>query len=278
MEREESASRYQSSGDQLEWLARSRANIVGAASAGAIEPARLRCVADHIAERTLVLSRVHVDPVEHVRMAHRLSRPRLEQLATRPNLEVRVGDRLYTPRKVLRRVLDHALDHLHQVQQWIDWQEAGILPQPADGWVDSYVTLDEDRLPLSSEDLDSWMWRIDLTVEMLVRRAQELSEVQLDWQPPAGGWTLRQVLHHEATAERYYTSWMEEPVNEDPLGRYVEARHRFDNALEGVLAAPIGRELALIDGESMECSPEQLVDEVLAAEESLASGRSATCE
>src|SRR5207247_8459879 len=31
----------------------------------------------------------------------------------------------YTPRKPLRRVLDHALDHLNQIDQWQRWRQFG---------------------------------------------------------------------------------------------------------------------------------------------------------
>src|SRR5215813_2928705 len=47
----------------------------------------------------------------------------------------------YTPRKVLRRVLDHFLDHLNQIDQWLAWRRDGIVPTPTDGWVPSTVTL-----------------------------------------------------------------------------------------------------------------------------------------
>src|SRR6185295_8607472 len=54
---------------------------------------------------------------------------------------------VYTPRKALRRVLDHALDHLNQIDQWLAWQRHGVIPTPTDGWVPSTVTLPDDRLP-----------------------------------------------------------------------------------------------------------------------------------
>ena len=56
----------------------------------------------------------------------------------------------FTPRKVLRRVFDHALDHLNQIDQWLVWQEDGVASVPTDGWVGSSVTLDEDILPLDN--------------------------------------------------------------------------------------------------------------------------------
>src|SRR2546426_11791439 len=68
---------------------------------------------------------------------------------------------LFRSRKALRRVLDHALDHLNQIDQWLVWQRDGVVPTPTDGWVGSSVTLPGDLLPLSSSDLDAWLWRVD---------------------------------------------------------------------------------------------------------------------
>jgi len=50
------------------------------------------------------------------------------------------GRYTYTPRKVLRRVLDHSLDHLDQIDQWLIWRRDGLVPTPTDGWVPSTVT------------------------------------------------------------------------------------------------------------------------------------------
>src|SRR3989442_10307922 len=61
----------------------------------------------------------------------------------------------YTPRKPLRRVLDHALDHLNQIDQWQRWRREGVVPIPTDGWAPSTVTLPEDRLPLTAAGLDA---------------------------------------------------------------------------------------------------------------------------
>ena len=108
----------------------------------------------------------------------------------------------YTPRKPLRRVLDHALDHLNQIDQWQRWRRDGVAPTPTDGWAPSTVTLAEDRLPLTAADLDGWFLRIDQATRLLVQRAAGLANDALDWQPPDGGWTLRRVLHHVATRNR----------------------------------------------------------------------------
>jgi hypothetical protein len=55
----------------------------------------------------------------------------------------------YTARKPLRRVLDHTLDHLNQIDQWQLWRRDRVVPTPTDGWAPSTVTLPEDRLPLT---------------------------------------------------------------------------------------------------------------------------------
>jgi alpha-glucosidase len=119
-----------------------------------------------------------------------------------------------------RRGLDHALDHLNQIDQWLAWQRDGVVPTPTDGWVGSSVTLPGDLLPLSSSDLDAWLWRVDQAARLVRQRASELTEAELDWQPPDGGWPLRRVLHHLARSERLYAASIDEALpGNDPTGR-----------------------------------------------------------
>jgi hypothetical protein len=121
------------------------------------------------------------DPVRHLQEAHAQARTHLVRLTVHdPSHEIAsfmtnelfsrltvaqprpltppagVGRYTYTPRKALRRVLDHALDHLNQIDQWRAWQRDGVVPTPTDGWVGSSVTLPGDLLPLSGSDLDAW--------------------------------------------------------------------------------------------------------------------------
>jgi hypothetical protein len=100
-----------------------------------------------------------VDPVAHVEAGHADARRHLVRLLEHgPAAEVRspmtnqIFSRLtrsgagharidytsveaytYTPRKPLRRVLDHALDHLNQIDQWQRWRREGVVPTPTDG-------------------------------------------------------------------------------------------------------------------------------------------------
>jgi hypothetical protein len=138
----------------------------------------------------------------------------------------------YTPRKVLRRVLDHALDHLNQIDQWRAWQRAGVIPTPTDGWAFSTVTLREDRLPLVDMDLEAWLWRIDQAIRLLGQRADKLTDDELDWAPPDGGWPLRRVVHHVARCERLYATALDEAPAEDPLTRYQLAGRLLEARLQ----------------------------------------------
>jgi hypothetical protein len=137
----------------------------------------------------------------------------------------------YTPRKVLRRVLDHALDHLNQIDQWLTWRREGLVPTPTDGWVPSTVTLPDDRLALAPADLDAWLWRIDQAMMLLVKRATGLTPAELDWLPPDGGWPLRRVLHHVARSELLYSASLDEALSGEPQMRYAEACRRLGEAL-----------------------------------------------
>jgi hypothetical protein len=198
---------------------------------------------------------------------------RLTDARPAPLTAMRVTGYTYTPRKLLRRVLDHALDHLNQIDQWLAWQRRGIVPTPTDGWVPSTVTLPDDRLPLAGADLDAWLWRIDQAARLVQQRAEPLTPAELDWLPPDGGWPLRRVLHHLARSERLYAAALDEALPDaDPTLRYEEACRRLDEMV------PIGRGRA---GDSSVVfpglygvihTPDEVVDLVLVMEGELLAG------
>ena len=175
----------------------------------------------------------------------------------------------YTPRKPLRRVLDHALDHLNQIDQWQRWRRDGVVPVPTDGWVPSTVTLPEDRLPLTAADLDAWLWRIDQALLLLTQRAAGLSDDDLDWQPPDGGWPLRRVLHHVARSEVLYAASFDEALPEDPVARYTEADARFETRLVAARAVADDPSIVFPDPYGTFFTPGAVVAEVLALESEL---------
>ena len=217
----------------LAQLAASHAAILAAAREGRLSEAIVRDLANAQASLAARLHPMPLAPAAHLRAAHALSRAHLERLSRHDPARLVVADEehSYTPRKVLRRVLDHALDHLNQIEQWRRWQQHGTTPIPADGWASSAETFGEDMQPLSAAELAAWLWRIDLTVEMVAQQAENLSDTQLDWTPPDGGWTLRRMLHHLALAEMYYAVWPDEPLPEEPLARYSAASERFAQRL-----------------------------------------------
>jgi hypothetical protein len=238
------------------------------------------------------------DPVAHLDTAHARAREHLARLTVHdPGREVAsvmtnelfhrltdaqpapltrpagVGSYTYTPRKVLRRVLDHALDHLNQIHQWLVWRADGLVPTPTDGWVPSTVTLPDDRLPLTQPDLDAWLWRIDQTARLLTQHAARLSKDDLDWRPPNGGWPLRRVLHHAARSELLYAASLDEALPiDDPLMRYREACQRLDERLREADDRGDDPDIVYAGLYGTLRTPQELIAEVLSIEAELLAG------
>ena len=280
----------------VETLARSRERVLAAARTGRHGLA----VRAHAAAGRVVaawtLDPAPCDPARHVEQRHASGRRHLRRLLdVPPGAEVRspmtgqlftrltqpAGSRraidytavesyTYTPRKPLRRVLDHALDHLEQIDQWQRWRRDGVVPTPTDGWVPSTVTIAEDRLPLTAADLDGWLWRIDQAVGLLSRRAAALSPDELDWQPPDGGWPLRRVLHHVARSEILYASAFDDALPDDPVARYAEADARLGARVAVAGATAADPSLVFPDPYGTFRTPAEVVAEVLALEDELA--------
>ena len=136
----------------IDALDRSRDRLLAAARAGRHGPAVLAHAAAGRVVATWTLDPAPRDPARHVEQAHVRGRAHLERLLGQPpGAEVRspmtgqlftrltqpAGSRqaidytavetyTYTPRKPLRRVLDHALDHLEQIEQWQRWRCHGV--------------------------------------------------------------------------------------------------------------------------------------------------------
>ena len=255
-------------------LAQFRANVLSLAQEGKLDLARLRQMADTEANLTTRLHPMPLDPSEHVLAAHAYVHPYLERLSLHDPARIVVADEehSYTPRKILRRVLDHALDHLNQIEQWLAWQQQGIVPTPTDGWATSAETFREDLQTLSPEELQAWLWRIDLTIGLVASRAKQLSEEQLDWRPPDGGWALRRALHHLALAEVFYAVWLDEALPDDPIARYSEANRRFEGQLRRVFDTPAKEGTVLFSrGGDATTTAEEVARRILGEERTLLS-------
>ena len=285
-------------GDQwMDALERSRDGLLTAARAGSHGAAVLAHAAAGRVVAAWTLDPAPRDPAAHVAQTHVRGRAHLQRLlGQRAGAEVRspmtnqlfrrltqqagareaidytqVETYTYTPRKPLRRVLDHALDHLEQIEQWRRWRSDGVVPVPTDGWVPSTVTIAEDRLPLTAADLDGWLWRIDQAVRLLHERAAALTAEELDWLPPDGGWPLRRVLHHVARSEILYASAFDEALPADPVARYLEADARFGKQLVAALDAAGDPSLLFPDPYGTFRTPAEVVGEVVALEGELVS-------
>jgi hypothetical protein len=255
--------------DMRQELRKLEADAMEQARQGRLDAERLKHLADLRAVAAFRLRPVPADPVEHVRAGYAFIRPHLERLAQHPSTKIasltNEDGSVYhfRPRTVLRRVLDHALDHLNQIDQWVLWQEGGVEPDPTDGWASSAETLDEDGLPLTETDLTAWLWRIDITWHMLAERASRLSNEQLEWTPPGDDWNLARVLHHVSGG--FYVVWLDNPLPEDPSERFIEASRRLYHAIDEV-AAVTDDSVTWQAGGARTTTPDQIVSMLVETE------------
>jgi hypothetical protein len=101
-----------------------------------------------------------------------------------------IEDRVYTPHKVIRRLADHLLDHLAEL-------EARLAGQPAlpDQWHASAITTSADLAPFTAEDLDEARSRLTRLAQIWSLRLRAVSGDRLD-RIEGSAWTLREVAAH----------------------------------------------------------------------------------
>jgi hypothetical protein len=113
--------------------------------------------------------------------------------------------RTYTPHKAVRRVVDHLIDHLAEMEARL----AGRPTEP-DRWHASAITTTADLAPFSADDLDEARSRLRRLALIWDTRLRSLSDEQLDT-APVDAWTLRQVAFHLAESGYYADSVGELP-------------------------------------------------------------------
>jgi hypothetical protein len=113
---------------------------------------------------------------------------------------VRVDERVYTPHKAIRRVTDHLIDHLAEV-------EARLAGNPTilDHWHASASTTPADLAPFTDEDLNEARCRLTRLGRIWADRLTALTPDQLD-RSPGEGWTFRQIAFHVAGSAYYADS------------------------------------------------------------------------
>ncbi|WP_346766387.1 hypothetical protein [Streptomyces sp. CB01881] len=110
---------------------------------------------------------------------------------------VAADGRTYTPHKAVRRVADHLLDHLAELEARL----AGEATEP-DHWHASAATTPADLAPFTPADLDEARSRLTRLARIWARRLAALTPEQLD-HSPGTGWTFRQLAFHVAESAYY---------------------------------------------------------------------------
>jgi hypothetical protein len=104
----------------------------------------------------------------------------------------------WTPHKVLRRVADHLVDHLAEVQCRL----AG-LPTLPDRWHGRMVTTEADFARFTEIDLDKATSRLTRLAACYHARLLGMPGAALDAAPAADAWTIREIVHHVAGVTSY---------------------------------------------------------------------------
>lgn len=103
----------------------------------------------------------------------------------------------WTPHKAMRRISDHLVDHLHEVEALL----AGAEPVP-DEWHGRFVTLDADWARFTDTDLDEARSRTRRLARLYALRYAAAGPAEWD-RPRGGAWTLRQIAEHVADVRVY---------------------------------------------------------------------------
>jgi hypothetical protein len=106
--------------------------------------------------------------------------------------------RIYTPHKAIRRVADHLVDHLAELEA----RQAGRATEP-DEWHGSGVTTPADLAPFTRVDLDEARSRLRRLARLWDVRLRALDDDALDVAPD-GAWSPRQLAAHVAAESAFY--------------------------------------------------------------------------
>ncbi|HEU5031337.1 MAG TPA: hypothetical protein VFV01_40925 [Spirillospora sp.] len=110
---------------------------------------------------------------------------------------MRADERVYTPHKAVRRVTDHLIDHLAEMEARL----AGT-PTIPDRWHASASTTPADLAPFTDQDLNEARSRLTRLSQIWAARLTALTPDQLD-RSPGAGWTFRQIAFHLAESAYY---------------------------------------------------------------------------
>ena len=103
----------------------------------------------------------------------------------------------WTPHKALRRVTDHLLDHLAEIECRLAGQ-----PTVPDRWHGRMVTTDADFARFTEVDLDESTSRLTRLAACYQARLSGLEDA-LDARPDEATWTIREIVHHVSNVTWY---------------------------------------------------------------------------
>lgn len=104
----------------------------------------------------------------------------------------------WTPHKALRRVADHLLDHLAEIECRLAGQ-----PTLPDQWHGRMVTTDADFARFTEVDIDEATSRLTRLAACYQARLGDLGPQVLDARPDEATWTIREVVHHVSNVTYY---------------------------------------------------------------------------
>jgi hypothetical protein len=107
---------------------------------------------------------------------------------------------VWTPHKAFRRINDHLLDHLTEIECRLVGQST--LP---DQWHGRLVTQDADFARFTEVDLDEATSRLTHLAACYQARLTGLDPQVLDSRPDESTWTIREVVHHVSNAIVFYS-------------------------------------------------------------------------
>lgn len=105
--------------------------------------------------------------------------------------------RIFTPHKAVRRIADHIVDHLAEVEALL----AGAPTQP-DEWLASALTNQSDLAPFTAEDSQEAQQRLRRLGRTFALRYAALDPAEWD-KDRSPNWTLRQIAVHLTESEWY---------------------------------------------------------------------------
>ena len=107
------------------------------------------------------------------------------------------GGTVFTPHKAIRRIADHLVDHLAEIEALL----AGAEPIP-DTWHGRTVTLATEWAPFTEADLNEARNRLGRLGQIYSLRLHSLDGDTLD-APRGQAWTIRQIVEHVAGVTWY---------------------------------------------------------------------------